>query len=173
MIGKLVISVTLFFSWGIVSNVAQAGPFQSILDCKEITEDAKRLACFDAASQRMINDRTAGLKVEKNRPTKEDQVASFGKSQLRSSPVKAVREKEIKQEKNLSHVTLTVKKIAYTKSKKVVIFMKNGQVWKQKEGGKIRLPKGEFEVEIRRGAIGGYNMTVPNKRSFIRVKRLK
>jgi len=66
-----------------------------------------------------------------------------------------------------------VVKYIYTGTKKFVLFMENGQVWKQKDDGRIRLPKGKFEVDIKKGMVGGYNMIVPTRKSLVKVKRLR
>lgn len=174
MIKRAVIFFIGFGSAVTVGNLARADQLQSFMGCIEITADAKRLACFDAASKKMIDSGTGVLAVEKARPTKEEQISDFGKKQLRKSPIQKIREKQKKEDdKALKKIKLTVVEVAYTTSKKFVLFMENGQVWKQKEGIRIRLPKGKFEVEIKKGMVSGYNMIVPTRRSLIRVKRLK
>ncbi|MBL4801629.1 MAG: hypothetical protein JKY45_07015 [Emcibacter sp.] len=173
MIKKTAIFVTLSLSVANVGGLAQAGQMQPILDCIKITENAERLRCYDKASQKIINAGMQGSNIVISKPTKADQVADFGRAQLRTSPVKAIREQEKKEDKSLDTIRLSVTKYTYTASGKVVFFMKNGQAWKQKDGGKIHLPKGGFDVRIKKGVIGGYNLFVPNKKSFIRVKRLR
>lgn len=174
MIKKTIIVSIIFGGALTITNVAHADQIQPFMDCTKITEDAKRLACFDVATKKLIDSGVATTVVEREVQSKEKQIANFGKRQLRESPVKKIREKQKKQEeKILKTVKLTVVDIAYTTTKKFVLFMENGQIWKQKEEGRIRLPKGKFEVEIKKGMVGGYNMIVPTKRTLIRVKRLK
>lgn len=174
MIKRAIMFSVVFGSAVTVGNLAWAGQFQSFLICTEIAEDTKRLACFDDASKKMIDSGTGNISAEKAKPTRQEQIADFGKKQLRASPVKKIREKQKKEDdKELKAIKLTVVDVAYTTTKKFVLFMENGQIWKQREGNRIRLPKGKFEVEIKKGMVGGYNMIVPTKRSLIRVKRLK
>jgi len=175
MIKKTILFIIVFGSAAFSSNLVRADQFQPFRDCSKIAENDSRLACFDSAAKKIssaVTDQNNNRKVEL---TRENQVENFGKSQLTSSPVKAVREKvqQEEKEKKLDNIKLKVVKYTYTKSKKFVAFMENGQVWKQNEGRKIHLPKGEFDVTIKKGLIGGYIMNIPGKKSFIRVKRLK
>lgn len=182
MIKMAVIFSLVFGSTVVISNQSKADQLQDfLLKCPTISEDASRLACFDDAAKKMLGSVVRSLgtdeavsSAEKTKPTREDKISDFGKGQLRASPVKEVREqqkKEIKTE--LKAITLTVVKVVTTKLNKFVLYMGNGQVWKQKEGARIRLPKGEFKVEIKKGMMGSFKMYVPNRKSFIRVKRLK
>ncbi|VAV93293.1 hypothetical protein MNBD_ALPHA01-191 [hydrothermal vent metagenome] len=174
MIKKAVIISLALAGTAFVGSMAHAGQNNSILECTKIADDSRRLACFDSAAKN-IPDAVAGQNtVKAATPTREEKIANFGKTQLRESPVKKVREEQKKaEEKELKDITLKVVKYTYTASKKFVLFMENGQVWKQKEDGRIRLPKGEFEVRIKKGAFSGYNMIVPTKKTIIKVKRLR
>jgi len=114
------------------------------------------------------------LAAHDSSPTRKQEISNFGKRQLRASPVKAVREaQKTAEKKELKNIRLKVVKYIYTGTKKFVLFMKNGQVWKQKDDGRVRLPKGEFDVEIKKGMVGGYNMIVPTRKSLVKVKRLR
>lgn len=182
MIKTAVIFSVVFGSTVIISHQSKADQLQDFLiKCPVIKEDTQRLACFDEAAKNMLGSvvRALGAEervsaVEKNKPTREDKIDDFGKGNLRVSPLKDVREKQ-KQvvETKLKVITLTVVKVVKTSLDKFVLYMENGQVWKQKDDGRIRLPKGDFKVEIKKGMMGSFNMIVPNRKSFIRVKRLK
>ena len=171
MINKAAIFFIFSGSIILAQTPVQATQQNALLECAEIIDDTRRLACFDSAAKNISGSANITQKVI---PTKQEKVADFGKTQLRKSPVKAVRSEQKKVEaKDLKEITLKVKKSAYTATEKFVLFMENGQVWKQKDGRKIRLPKGQFEVVIKKGAIGGFNMIVPTKRTIIKVTRLK
>lgn len=171
---KAILFSVVFGGVFLASNLAQADQLGSILECTKFSTDDKRLACFDAATVSLVNAGAGKNTSQTAMPSSEMVVANFGKAQLRDSPVKVVRE-EAKQKdaQELKNITLKVVKFIYTPSKKFVLFMENGQIWKQRDGSRIRLPKGEFEVEIRKSMISGYNIIVPTRRSFIRVTRLK
>lgn len=173
----------------LITSPARAGQVRSIVECSKIAEDTDRLNCYDIAAKQQSgaqsrdqsavrgNIQPAGpaMPMVPAKITREEKIDNFGKSQLRKSPVKKIRierKKEV-EKRDLDKITLTVEKYSYTASKKFVLFMKNGQVWKQHESGNIRLPKGEFEVTVKKGLLGGYNMIVPTKRIIIKVKRLR
>lgn len=182
MIKTAVIFSIVFGSTVVMSNQSKADQLQDfLLKCPVIKEDAIRLACFDDAAKNMLGAVVGSLgtekkifPVEKVKPSGENRIDGFGKGQLRASPVKEVREKQNKVvEAELKAITLTVVKVAITKLNNFILYMENGQVWKQKGGGKVHLPKGGFEVEIKKGAMGGFKVILPNRKSFVRVKRLK
>ncbi len=171
MINKAAIFFIFSGSIILTHSPAWAAQQNAMLECVKIIDDTRRLACFDSVVENISESSNITQKVM---PTKQEKIADFGKTQLRESPVKAVRiEQKKAEEKDLKEITLKVKKSVYTATKKFVLFMENGQVWKQKDGRKIRLPKGAFEVVIKKGAIGGFNMIVPTKRTIIKVIRLK
>jgi hypothetical protein len=171
--GVAILSVFLG-STVLASSTAQADQLQSFIGCAKITDNERRLACFDSVTKNANGANVVQASPHQVEVRKEQEIADFGKTQLRESPIKKAREKQKKEEdKELKEIRLKVEKFIYTVSKKFVLFMDNGQIWKQKDGGRIRLPKGEFEVKIKKGMLGGYNMIVPTKKTFIKVKRLK
>ncbi|MCF6196707.1 MAG: hypothetical protein L3J50_08390 [Emcibacter sp.] len=174
MIKRAVIFSILAGSTVLASNQAQADQLQSFLGCAKISNNERRLLCFDTVTKNAIDSNIIQGSPHEVRATKEQKIANFGKTQLRESPIKKAREEQKKAEdKELKEIRLKVEKFIYTASKKFVLFMDNGQIWKQKDGNRIRLPKGEFEVIIKKGMLGGYNIIVPTKKTLIRVKRLK
>ncbi|WP_417624000.1 hypothetical protein [Paremcibacter congregatus] len=168
---KKIVEIAIFigFSFGFAGfSFADQAPHE-FLTCGAIKPDKQRLACFDAALERATPDKLARKKDEKRQ-----KIDDFGKAQLRSSPVKAVAEKQdADQKKDLNSIKLKVSRFSYTNSKKFVLFMANGQIWKQKSGGRIRLPQGEFEVEIKKGVLSGFNAILPTHRSIVKVHRVK
>ncbi len=156
--------------------MAYENPIQSIIDCTKINDDNARLDCFDTNTKKLIPSEKSVSNAYKDEPTKidkEGKIDAFGQSHLKSSPIQAVREEQKKQDQELTNITLKVVKYSYTAYNKFVLYMENGQIWKQKDKVKARLPKGEFEVEIRKNAFNGFNMFLPTKKAMIRVERLK
>ena len=178
MFKRAIIFSIIFGSAVFTSNQVQAYQLQSIFDCTKIAKNENRLACFDAASKALIDSGDYKVVVKEPVFTKEEKVANFGKAQLRSSPAKKIREKQKKEEKaqsakELKEIKLAVVEVTYTTLNKFILFMENGQIWKQKSNGRIPLPKGKFEVVIKKAIFNGYNMIVPTKKSIIKVKRLR
>jgi len=174
MIKKAVILWGALGSLIISSHMANANEIKSFMACKKIVENEKRLACFDTAAEEIFQSGGMTSVIEHKKLTQKDQVANFAKSQLRTSPVKLVREEEKKIKKeDLTEIKLKVIKVVFSTTKKFILFMENGQIWKQKESGRFHFPKNDFDVTIKKSFIGGYNMIVPYHRSLVKVKRLK
>jgi hypothetical protein len=77
----------------------------------------------------------------------------------------------------LDSITATVTDYSFNPYDKFVVFLDNGQIWKQLEsdsGGKARFLKGEKNtVTISRGFIGSYNLTVNDSDAVFKVTRVK
>lgn len=57
-----------------------------------------------------------------------------------------------------------------------VFFLENGQIWRQKSSDSSRLRLSErksYIVQIRRGSVSGYRLSIAGKRSSVLVERLK
>lgn len=173
MFKKAVLFSVVFGGALVTSNMAQADDVKSLLECTKIADDKERLACFDVATKKSIEAGVTQVPVAKAPLTREEQIDNFGQTQLRSSPVKAVREEAKEKQDGMTKITLKVVKVSLNQLKQFILYMDNGQVWKQREGNKIRLPRGEFDVEIKKNRLGSFNMIIPGKKAFVRVKRLR
>ncbi len=76
----------------------------------------------------------------------------------------------------LESITATVTDYSFNPYDKFVVFLDNGQIWKQLEsdtGVKARFAKGgKNTVVISRGLIGSYNMNINDGPTY-KVKRVK
>ena len=117
--------------------------------CGEIKDDKARLACYD-----------------KSLATKNEQVT--GHKDKAPQEFGLERQKEYEQDKISAHVK-SIKKNPYGLAK---ITLDNGQVWKQLDGGNIRLKTGD-EVTINRGALGSFNLRKAGYNRLFKVKRIK
>jgi len=54
-----------------------------------------------------------------------------------------------------------------------VFYMENGQVWKQTDDGRVRVPRNQDDLtaEIRRGAMSSYLLRINGEGRAIRVER--
>ena len=176
------IITTAIMSHSVQSHAAELD--KEVLSCVKINEDTARLACFDKMAKSVLTvqqyekveqERKAALLAKKEEERRKA-IEAFGEGNLAQSPIKEVREEKQRKDeeiKEADQVTLTVKKYKYLKSKKFVMYMTNGQIWTQKESKRIPLPKGQFDVQIKTGVFGSYNMIVPTRKALIRVKRVK
>ena len=76
----------------------------------------------------------------------------------------------------LDSITATVTDYSFNPYEKFVVFLDNGQIWKQLESdsGKARFLKGEKNtVTISRGFVGSYNLVVNDSNMEFKVTRVK
>ncbi len=70
----------------------------------------------------------------------------------------------------------TVEEFAYNAHKKLILFLDNGQVWRQmsSDSVRVRLSKSRrHDVTITQGAMGSYRMTLHSMGRKIRVERIR
>ena len=102
---------------------------------------------------------------------KADRPSGIGAEQIMA------REKRYKEEKAPKQkLTAKVEDFGYTNSGKLMIFLDNGQIWRQLNvaEGKIHVSaKRENTAEIKEGLISGYRMTITGRKRPFRVERIK
>jgi hypothetical protein len=167
--------------------------------CSDLTDDKARLACYDALAPRVKDAlATPPAAVASNQPPTEEQQKSwfgfnienlfgnapsqqttpqkFGADQL---PQGAPPAGETAQAPPpvLDSITAGVTEYAFTPFGKFVVFLDNGQVWRQQEGDAdvahfYKDPK-DNQVTISRGFIGSYNLTINDNEKMFKVVRVK
>lgn len=71
-------------------------------------------------------------------------------------------------------VTATVNEVSQGRHRVLYFHFANGQLWRQMEPGYFAYPKdGSFEVEIRQGMMGDYQMRVGGKGRMTRIVRIR
>ena len=138
-----------------------ASPTAAFMACAAERDDARRLACFDAA--------VAATKAQPAPPA--------GSAAVAAAPVLSKEEKfglrgELKEEKakqapelmELESVTGKVTKLAAKPHGQLIVTLDNGQVWYEIQANTgLRVKVGD-QVTIKAGALGSYSM-VANGRS--------
>ncbi len=148
------------------SDPPAPGVIDNLAECLGVTDDAERLACYDAAARSLVDARDTGELVAVERDdVRELERESFGLSlsgvgrlvsQL--SPLGG----EAEPEEALDRVQLTIESVSeYAPGKRRFVFQ-NGQVWDQLAPDRIYLPRDPsgIEVEIRSASLGSFLMRV-------------
>jgi len=196
--------VAAFAAILIIPCAAGAGPRDDLVDgmakCGALADNAARLACYDA-----LNPTVKAAQSEPAPPAAapappaapEDTRAWYDPSRIFGvSPVQQTEPEQFGGEAlnapplppgtpatpqntpppALDSITATVTDYAFDPYDKFVVFLDNGQVWKQLEsdtGVKARFVKGgKNTVVISRGFIGSYNITINDGPSY-KVRRVK
>lgn len=183
---------------GAFSARAQA-PTQDLLEalgrCAAIADDHARLACYDAASPRLKDALAAPpSSLPGNRtPTAEEERSWFGfdlgnlfgaspaqqttPQQFGSDRLPETKAKEDTAASIVDSITAGVTEISYTPFGRFIVFLDNGQVWRQSEGdvdrAVFRKTATDNKVTISRGFIGSYNLTINDSAKIFKVTRVK
>ena len=163
--------------------------------CAALTDGAARLACYDGLAPR-VNAALAGepAAVATRAPTKEEQKSWFGfdvGDLFGSSPAtqttpqqfgventEAARtERESPQANQIESISAGVTEYAYNPFGKFIVFLDNGQVWKQVPGdadrARFKRKAADNTVAISRGFIGSYNLSINGSNRIYKVTRIK
>ncbi len=112
---------------------------------------------------------SGGLAAGLTRDEASDPAASFGQEDVAQS-------NQSREEKDSppKEITVPVARHRYNNANKLVVFLENGQIWRQKDGTKIFVGKdGISELRLKRGLMGSYFMQLDSKGRLYRAERLK
>ena len=168
---------------------------ESVGRCAAIADDRARLACYDAVAPR-VKDALAvpPAALPNNRPpTVEEQRSWFGfdlgslfggaparqttAAQFGSDKLPATHATEETAPAEVDSIAAGVTDVAYTPFGKFIVFLDNGQVWRQIEGDSeqaiFKRPARANRVTISRGFIGSYNLIIDGSNRMYKVTRVK
>lgn len=94
--------------------------------------------------------------------------ADFGASRLPKT--------ESAADKGVSSIRSAITDYAYTPLGRIIVFLENGQVWRQIDGDskKLRLRKREtYTAEVAKGVLGSFNLSVDGVDGMVKVTRIK
>lgn len=168
---------------------------EAVGHCAGIADDHARLACYDSLTPR-VKDALAAppASLPGNRaPTEEEQRSWFGfdlgslfgaspeqqttPAQFGSDRLPETHAKEETAAAAVDSITAGVTDVAYTPFGRFIVFLDNGQIWRQIEGDTDRAvfkkPAKNNKVTIDRGFIGSYNLTLNDSAKMYKVTRVK
>ena len=181
----------------VFSGAVHADPREDLLQamskCTSITDDKERLSCFDAAAPRLRDVLNVPPPVLSTPPTKEQEKSWFGfnldglfgssekqqttPQQFGAETTPQVQQKVENAEQQVDSISAGVTDYSYTMDRKFVVFLDNGQIWRQLQGDSglahfHRVPA-DNKVVIDRGLIGSYNLMINGSNQTFKVTRLK
>src|SRR5438067_576582 len=163
--------------------------------CASILEKEARLTCYDALAPR-VRDALAAPPTSlpgSRAPTVEEQRSWFGfdlgslfgsgpaqqttAEQFGGDRLAAAHAKEETAAAEVASITAGVTDVAYTPFGRFIVFLDNGQVWRQIEGdadhATFKKPPKYNKVLINRGFIGSYNLVINDSAKLYKVTRVK
>lgn len=142
---------------------------QDLADCRKITEDAARLACYDRTATSLEQAEAKGDIVVVDR----DQARQVRRQAFGFSlPSISLFEKGETQEE-LENVTGEVAAASVNGAGKWTIRLADGAIWVQVDNNELhRTPRPGSPVKIRQASLGSFIMTINNGGGF-RVRRVE
>lgn len=198
-------AVFLMFSRVAAAAESQDALLRALAGCANLTDGEARLACYDRLAPQVkdalatpapaaVASTKPPAPAQPQNPTEEEQKSWFGfdigdlfgtspktqttPEQFGSERTVAVqKEAEQKKTKEIDSITAGVTEYAYNPFGKFVVFLDNGQIWKQIQGDSDRAqfkhdPK-DNTVRISRGFIGSYNLQINDSNKIYKVTRIK
>jgi hypothetical protein len=181
----------------LISGVVHADPRQDVLEamgrCSAITDDKGRLGCYDALSPHLRDALNTPPAALSGPPTKDEEKSWFGfnldglfgsaaaqqttPQQFGAENTPQVQQKVEAAQQELDSISAGVTEYSFTFDKKFIVFLDNGQVWRQIQGDPAeakfsRNPK-DNTVTIDRGMIGSYNLKINDSLKTFKVTRVK
>jgi hypothetical protein len=153
----------LCLAWTAASPAGATAAAGDFLACAREKDDARRLACFDAAV----------VQAGKQGPTQAAAAAPVAVVVPLSKEEKFGLRGDLKQEKvkvapelaEIQELKAQVTKVAVKPHGELVLTLDNGQVWYEiQTSSGIRVKAGD-QVTIKSGALGSYSLVAPNGRS--------
>jgi len=168
---------------------------ESLQKCASVTDDKARLACYDG----LVRPAQAALarppepQEATHPPTQQEQKSWFGfdlsglfgaspsqqttPQQFGKENLPATKEKEEVAAAEVDSITANVTEYAFTPFGKFIVFLDNGQIWRQLQGDSdhamFNKVAKDNKVVIQRGFIGSYNMTLNDSSRVYKVERIK
>jgi hypothetical protein len=178
-----------------IAAPAAAGPRDDVLEamgrCTAIPDAQARLACYDAAAPKLKEALAKPPASLDHEPTKEEQESWFGfdvgslfggGSSQPTTPEQFGKERTAdaqvtRQTEEIDSISAGLTEVSFTPFGEFIVFLDNGQVWRQLQGDGDRAhfnknPK-DNRVTISHGSLGSYNLTINDSNKLFKVTRIK
>jgi hypothetical protein len=175
--------------------VAPQDVLEAVGRCAAVADKEARLACYDGLAPR-VKDTLAAPPASlpgSRMPTTEEQRSWFGfdlgslfgsspaqqttPGQFGSDRLATTQAKEETAAAEVDSIAASLTDVAYTPLGRFIVFLDNGQVWRQIEGDADRAtfkkPAKGNKVTISRGFIGSYNLVINESAKMYKVTRVK
>jgi hypothetical protein len=153
------------------SEKARPEVFERLIACRAITDQAQRLACFDANAAALDEAaRNAEIVVIDKQRIKDAERSLFGFDTPSVARLLSSDRKPDPHDSGLASIDTTVASASANRQGKLRIELADGSVWVQTDGRYIGSPRPGTPIRIRKAALGSY-MAVIGNRAAIRVMR--
>jgi hypothetical protein len=145
----------------------RAAIVQKLVDCRKLTEDAARLACYDQAAAAIDQAAAKGdIVVVDREQARKVRRQAFG---FALPSISLFEKGETKED--LENVSGVVQAARQDSMGRWIIKLEDGATWAQIDATELfKTPKQGMPVKIRKASLGSFLMSVDNQRAF-RAKR--
>lgn len=171
----------------------QTAAAAQILSCESVRGDKARLKCFEKALP-ALRDAFPGAESianaradEAHQAAKEDAKKDFGLPPAVAQASKPFEEKEFGaeqlprdekiDEENVNSITAGIVDIGRSLNGKIIVFLDNGQVWRQLDSDKstpyIRKNFEGLTATVKRGFLGSYLVRIERTHDAFKARRVK
>lgn len=168
--GVTFVGTLLIAGAGQVAAQSGDGPrtLTTLLDCREVVDDAARLRCFDGAAAKLATARRSGDLVALDGK----KVAAVRRQEFGLAPTRTRHEAtaETQQLAALQQIESTIASVRSGSYGRYTLSLANGGVWENVDPLSFP-PAVKAPIRIVRAGFGGYRATIGKGRSFL-VKRL-
>jgi len=175
---------------------AVAGPREEVLaraaGCAALADDAAWLACYRAAAAPMdaaLAAATASVSAVPLAPAPpiapapapadhapDFGIISSGQANELTAPVERFHPAPATAAAATDHITAHVLKVSFSSQRYFTLLLDNGQTWQQINGDDefvvLQRPASEYQVTIKHGFFGSYNLTFAGVAGLFRVRRI-
>lgn len=139
--------------------------FQKLVDCRALSDDKARLACFDAAMGELEASRAKGdVVVVDQEEVKRVKRGLFGFSLSDIGIFGGKRDdkgREVASETDVDEITDTISAVTRNRDGGYVLTLANSGTWEQIQAFTYgRSPKPGMSITIKRAALGSYKMSI-------------
>ena len=152
-----------------VKPAGRAELVQKLVDCRKLTDDSARLACYDQAAAAIDQAEAKGdIVVVDREQARKVRRQAFGFT----LPSLSLFEKGETQEE-IENVSGKIASVRQDATGKWILKLEDGAVWAQVDSNELfKTPKPGMPVKIRRASMGSYLVSVDGTRAF-RARRVE
>ena len=145
-------------------------PLTGLYDCAEMSDESKRLACYDemVASLKIAEERKEIVAIDAQAAKKIKREA-FGFN-IPSLPKLGLP--KIGGDEKIDSVVLKVKSIK-KQGRRYVIWFENGQIWEEVGGHINYIPRGELTATIKPKSMNSYMLSLHKGKTTVRGLRIR
>ncbi|WP_166430477.1 hypothetical protein [Polymorphobacter arshaanensis] len=169
-----IVILALGFAFGAALPAHAAGIDDTLVSCARMANNAKRLACYDAAVATISNDAKAAtaqreaemavLAAEQAKADEAAKKAAFGGERLARGQVPAG---------TITRVDAKVTEVLTASDGMAVLVLDNGQMWRQTTGVALPPVRNGDVVVITVASMGSFQAELVRQHRAFKVKRIK